>query len=120
MQENSAVFGTVYPMDISMMKIDCEGCEYFVVPALTDKEFAAIRDLVGEVHWGYIPDKKKPSVKIAVATHRRLCNFKSILEQAKECCEFPDLYSQYGALHKRLCGDYGTWKSRMDLYRRSN
>jgi hypothetical protein len=45
---------------IKILKLDCEGCEYAVVPAFTDEEFALVDDMIGEIHWGYMPAAKQP------------------------------------------------------------
>jgi FkbM family methyltransferase len=77
--------------DISVLNVDCEGCEYNFIPALTQEEFDSIPTVMGEVHWGYIPESKKPSSKRGRETHQRLCVHENFARTAKECCAFPDL-----------------------------
>ena len=74
---------------ISVLKLDCEGCEYSVVPSFSDAEFALIDDIVGEIHWGYMPPSKQPPKPIADKTHGRLCRFRNFADAALECCMHP-------------------------------
>lgn len=76
---------------IDVLNVDCEGCEYNLIPALSDQEFRAIPTILGTVHWGYIPDSKLPSSKRGQVTHQRLCQHENIARTVKECCAFPDL-----------------------------
>jgi hypothetical protein len=76
---------------IDVLNIDCEGCEYNLIPDLTEAEFEAIPTVIGQVHWGYIPKSKLPSSNRAEITHKRLCIHENIARTAKECCAFPDL-----------------------------
>ena len=76
---------------IDVLNVDCEGCEYNMIPALTDKEFDDIQTVMGRIHWGYIPLHKKPSSKRGRLTHQRLCSHENFARNAKECCDFPDL-----------------------------
>ena len=76
---------------INVLNIDCEGCEYNLIPALSEEEFDAIPTVMGEVHWGYIPPAKLPSHKRGETTHERLCSHENFAKRAKECCAFPDL-----------------------------
>jgi FkbM family methyltransferase len=89
---------------IDFLKIDCEGCEYNLIPSMTTEEFDAVRMGVGELHWGYIPDAKKPSSERARQTHERLCRFQNFASQAKECCAFPDLPVIDAHNHQELNG----------------
>jgi len=77
--------------EIDVLHVDCEGCEYNFIPALTDEEFSSIRSVMGEVHWGYIPLSKKPSSYRARQTHEKLCSHENFARLAKECCAFPTL-----------------------------
>ena len=77
--------------DIDVLNLDCEGCEYNVVPALTDKEFDKLPTIMGVVHWGYIPLNKKPSSERGRHTHERLCQHEVFAKDAKECCAFAEL-----------------------------
>jgi FkbM family methyltransferase len=77
--------------DIDVLNIDCEGCEYNLIPALEVAEFESIRAILGEVHWGYIPPLKLPSSQRGRTTHERLCHHENFVRSAKECCAFPDL-----------------------------
>jgi hypothetical protein len=91
---------------------------------MTDDEFNAVKMAVGEVHWGYIPDQKKPSSKRAVDTHKRLCRHYNFASQAKECCAFPDLIVVDGDVEKgpikkvapSLCSGFDGWAKRAKLY----
>jgi FkbM family methyltransferase len=81
----------VFGDDIDVMNVDCEGCEYNLIPALTEEEFDAIPTVMGGVHWGYIPTNKLPSSARGKTTHERLCSHENIARVTKECCAFPDL-----------------------------
>ena len=41
----------VYGQPIDVLNVDCEGCEYNLVPAMTEEEFDAIPAVIGSVHW---------------------------------------------------------------------
>ena len=77
--------------DIDVLNCDCEGCEYNLIPSLSDKEFSAMKTVMGGIHWGYIPENKLPSSSRGNATHSRLCQHENFARTAKECCDFPDL-----------------------------
>jgi hypothetical protein len=79
---------------IDVLNLNCEGCEYNIIPALSDMDFEAIRVVLGEVHWGDIPTMKLPSSKRAQATHERLCRHENFARSSIECCAFPDLTVQ--------------------------
>jgi FkbM family methyltransferase len=81
----------VFDSSIDVMNVDCEGCEYNLIPALTEEEFDAIPTVMGGVHWGYIPTNKLPSSARGRTTHERLCSHENIARVTKECCAFPDL-----------------------------
>ena len=81
----------VYAIPIDVLNVDCEGCEYNLLPALSEEEFDAIPTVMGGVHWGYIPTNKLPSSARAKTTHERLCQHENIARTAKECCAFPNL-----------------------------
>ena len=76
---------------IDVLNIDCEGCEYNVIPALTEDEFDAIPTVLGAAHWGYIPTSKLPSSGRGSKTHKRLCSHENIAKSTKECCDFMDI-----------------------------
>lgn len=76
---------------IDVLNVDCEGCEYNLIPSLSEKDYDAISTVMGGVHWGYIPQHKKPSSTRAKQTHERLCRHENFARTAKECCGFPDL-----------------------------
>jgi hypothetical protein len=79
---------------IDVLNLDCEGCEYNLIPALSDMDFEAIRVVLGQVHWGDIPTMKLPSSKRAQATHERLCRHENFARSSIECCAFPDVIVQ--------------------------
>lgn len=81
----------VYGIPIDVLNVDCEGCEYNLLPALSEEEFDAIPTVMGTLHWGYIPTNKLPSSERAKMTHERLCQHENIARTAKECCAFPTL-----------------------------
>lgn len=97
---------------IKILKLDCEGCEYAVVPAFTDEEFALVDDVVGEIHWGYIPPLHQPSRDVADATHRRMCQYKNLADIALECClyEAPGLPSPK---NRALCASNPQWLTKL-------
>jgi len=97
-----------YP--ISMMKLDCEGCEYEFLPYLSGQ--AKIKDMVGEVHYGFMAQfNKEPSAEKIISTHRHVCSYSYFKDIAKECCYFVKS-------NDKLCNDYTTWaeKNRLVLY----
>lgn len=81
----------VYGVPMDVLNVDCEGCEYNLLPGLTEEEFDAIPTVMGGVHWGYIPTTKLPSSERGKTTHERLCQHENIARTAKECCAFPNL-----------------------------
>lgn len=76
---------------IDVLNVDCEGCEYNLIPALTDDEFQSMATVMGGMHWGYIPVDSLPSSERGKATHERLCQHENFAATAIECCAFPDL-----------------------------
>lgn len=78
-------------MDIDVLNLDCEGCEYNLIPNLSPQDCDSFRTIMGAIHWGYIPDNKKPSSARAAKTHERLCRHENYARTAKECCAFPDM-----------------------------
>jgi len=115
--------------DVEVMKIDCEGCEYNVIPDMSDKEFDAFDIAVGEVHWGYIPKVKKPSSKRGKMTHKKLCRHENFARQAMECCAFGDMivdhdlgmqknnktYKTVRELSGKLCDSFEKWAKDKNL-----
>jgi len=91
-------------VEVAVMKVDCEGCEYSWVPSIPRAQFAAIRKMVGELHFGYIPEERQPSFQAAHDTHRRLCRHANFASQAKECCSVND----HGA-YPELCANFAEW-----------
>lgn len=128
------------PHTIDVLNVDCSGCEYNLIPALTDAEFDAIPTVLGGVHWGYIPASKLPSSQRAKTTHERLCRHENVARTTKECCAFPDMAVQssvpgeilvkdnnaMGGLHSPstvmdvimddLCDDFDTWAKEVHLF----
>ncbi|KAG7367444.1 FkbM family methyltransferase [Nitzschia inconspicua] len=80
-----------YDESIDVMNLDCQGCEYNLIPALTSEEFDAIPSVMAKIHWGYIPYSNKPSSARGKTTHERLCTHENVAKTTKECCDFPDL-----------------------------
>jgi hypothetical protein len=67
------------------------GCEYNLIPAMSDEEFRSVETIMGTIHWGYIPPSKLPSSKRGRDTHYRMCQHEAVARTVKECCAFPDL-----------------------------
>ena len=122
---------------IDVLNLDCEGCEYNLIPVLSDEEFFEdIRSCIGELHWSYIPTFKRPSSKTAATTHGRLCQHEDFANQAIECCAFPDaqvkatlsgevLVHEDNVLEKvtvadligqTLCPTFQTWAAEHNLF----
>jgi FkbM family methyltransferase len=78
------------PNMMDVLNLDCQGCEYNLVPALAEGEFESIPNIIGGVHWGYIPVSKLPSSDRGRRTHERLCQHENIAKATKECCSFLD------------------------------
>lgn len=97
----------VYDSPINVLNVDCQGCEYNLIPALTEAEFEAIPTVMGAVHWGYIPTNKLPSSARAKITHERLCQHENIARVTKECCAFPDLPVKSSVPGEILVRDHG-------------
>lgn len=76
---------------ISTLNLDCEGCEYNLIPSLHDTSFNSIGIILGRTNWGYIPTIKKPSSHRARETHERVCTHYNFAKRCKECCDFPSL-----------------------------
>ncbi len=76
------------PSMVDVLNLDCQGCEYNLIPALTEEQFDAIPNVMGNVHWGYIPVSKLPSSERGKKTHERLCQHETIAKTTKECCAF--------------------------------
>lgn len=76
---------------LDVMNLDCQGCEYNLIPALTEEEYEEIPTVIGHAHWGYIKPNKLPSSERGRITHQRLCQHENIARHALECCAFPDL-----------------------------
>ena len=123
---------------IDVLNLDCQGCEYNVIPALTEKEYEEIPTVMGGVHWGYITSNKLPSSARGKATHERLCGHENIAKSTKECCAFPDLPVKSSVpgevlqkdnkgfppsestvsdvIDEKLCDDFSTWSKEHNLY----
>ena len=57
---------------VRVLKIDCEGCEYKVIPALSDSVWGSFDVVTGEVHAQWM-GAKRPSREIEEFCLRRLC-----------------------------------------------
>jgi hypothetical protein len=124
---------------VDVLNVDCGACEYNFIPALTDAEFDAIHTVMGGLHWGYIPDSKKPSSQRGKETHARLCRHENFAKMAKECCDVADLpvissYPDQILVHDEegqnqlpkagtvadvagsLCDDFSTWAKEKRLH----
>jgi hypothetical protein len=114
---------------------------YSLIPALSDSEFESIDTVMGEMHWGYIPQHKLPSSKRGQLTHDRLCQHENFARTAKECCgnlqlpvksAFPgEVLIQDGkdithsatvadVINEGLCDDFSTWQETHQLYHIDN
>lgn len=80
----------VAPTHIDVLNVDCQGCEYNMIPEMSTEEFEEIPTVTGQVHWGYIQSNKLPSSRRGSITHERLCGHENIARSTKECCAFPD------------------------------
>ena len=76
---------------ISVLNLDCEGCEYNLIPSMHETSFNSIGVLLGRTNWGFIPTIKKPSSHRARDTHKRVCSHYNFAKRCKECCDFPSL-----------------------------
>lgn len=76
---------------VDVLNLDCQGCEYNMIPTMTKEEFEEIPTVMGSVHWGYIDIKKLPSSMRGETTHQRLCEHENIAHNSKECCAFKDM-----------------------------
>ena len=76
---------------ISVLNLDCEGCEYNLIPSMHETSFNSIGIILGRTNWGYIPTIKKPSSHRARETHERVCTHYNFALRCKECCDFPSL-----------------------------
>ena len=76
---------------ISVLNLDCEGCEYNLIPSMHSTTFNSIGMIMGRTNWGYIPTIKKPSSARARSTHERVCTHYNFAKRCKECCEFPSM-----------------------------
>ena len=80
---------------ISWFKLDCEGCEYDLIPLMSDAEWAAIKSMSGELHFDDIAYWNKkflpPRDKVEV-THKRVCKY---MTQIRECQPGYNFESKY-------------------------
>ena len=76
---------------VVLLNLDCEGCEYNLIPSMHEASFKSIRLILGRTNWGFIPVSKKPSSERAEDTHKRLCTHYNFAKRCKECCDFPTL-----------------------------
>lgn len=99
---------------MKIMKVDCEGCEYAVIPALTEPEFLRIDDMIGEIHWGYIGEANRPSLAVAHMTHHRMCQFKNFVDLALECCMYADRPNLPAPTARGLCNANPAWLTQLN------
>ena len=76
---------------ISVLNLDCEGCEYNLIPSMHETTFNSVGLILGRTNWGFIPKIKKPSSERGKSTHERLCTHYNFAKRCKECCDFPSL-----------------------------
>jgi FkbM family methyltransferase len=76
---------------ISVLNLDCEGCEYNLIPSMHETTFSSVGLILGRTNWGFIPNIKKPSSERGTSTHKRLCTQYNFAKRCKECCDFPSL-----------------------------
>lgn len=93
--------------NIDVLNLDCQGCEYNLIPALSERDFDAIRNVMGNVHWGYIPLQKLPSSERGRQTHQRVCQHENIAKVTKECCSCLDVPVKANAPGEILYTDNG-------------
>ena len=107
-----------------VLNVDCEGCEYNIIPAMAEPEFNKIDVIIGTtgVHWGYIPTDKLPSSERGRRTHERLCSHYDFARQSIECCDFPNLVVKHPGnptvsdLLGDLCLNFPAWAEEKNLY----
>jgi hypothetical protein len=121
---------------ISVMNLDCEGCEYNLIPSMHETTFNSIGLILGRTNWGYIPKIKKPSSKRARETHQRVCQHYNFAKRCKECCDFTSLSVKHRISSKleseggnadstgdhtvaevagALCNDFESWAKESNL-----
>jgi hypothetical protein len=77
---------------IDVLNVDCAGCEYNLIPSLSEYEFRhSIKTIVGSINWGYIPLHHLPSSNRGNITHYRLCHHESFARKSIECCQYPSI-----------------------------
>ena len=76
---------------VSVLNLDCEGCEYNLIPSMHETTFNSVGLILGRTNWGFIPTIKKPSTERGKNTHERLCKHYNFAKRCKECCDFPSL-----------------------------
>lgn len=102
------------PAAIDVLMLDCQGCEYNVMPTLsTPFRFAA-----GGLHWSYLADLQKPSSARAQKTHEMLCKFRDFRRNARECCAFASIPAPAvdDPSNNRLCDDFEDWARQNKLH----
>jgi len=107
-----------------VLNMDCEGCEYNVIPAMKDIEFDSFGTIIGTtgVHWGYIPEDKRPSSRRGSDTHKKLCAHFNFASTSIECCEFPQLKvngrenDTVEEVNGGLCDNFESWAADKGLY----
>ena len=74
---------------IDVLKLDCEGCEYTIIPNLRQEEKQSIRSIVlgSELHSHSIPKSyiHAPSLQAQMETHEFLCQYQAFATFF-ECC----------------------------------
>ena len=76
---------------VSVLNLDCEGCEYNLIPSMHETTFNSVGLILGRTNWGFIPTIKKPSAERGKNTHERLCKHYNFAKRCKECCDFSSM-----------------------------
>ena len=103
---------------ISVLNLDCEGCEYNLIPSMHEQSFNSIGILLGRTNWGFIPTIKKPSSERAKTTHERVCTHYNFAKRCKECCDFPELTVKPRLLKNKAGGESSDFEHERDTMSR--
>jgi len=89
---------------IDLLKIDCEGCEYDVIPALSEEHISSISHAVAETHYdGMLKNGRAgPPVSQVERTHQRLCQQWSVCIDAVSGKNYDPPYRPSATLLQKL------------------